>query len=116
VAPERIQADHLKPTPAVDQYALGVLFFLMLTGRLPFEAKDLAALLRQQLDETPPDLQASRPDLPSDLCRTVTRMLNKSPQARWPSLEAILRNLEGHEPGPGEEEIDTIELARPLRL
>lgn len=116
VAPERIQADHLKPTAAVDQYALGVLFYLMLTGRLPFETKDMAALLRQHLDEIPPDLQSSRPDLPGNLCRTVSRMLNKSPQARWPSLDAISRSLAGDEPETGEEDLDTIELAQPFGL
>src|SRR5690606_7677586 len=60
MAPERV-SNACPPGAASDLYALGVILFRMLTGRLPFAGPDLAG---QQLDAAPPRLRALRPELP----------------------------------------------------
>lgn len=50
---------------ASDLYALGVLLFELLTGRLPFEGESMGALLRAMASQAPLTVRALRPDLPS---------------------------------------------------
>jgi len=49
---------------ASDLYALGVLLFELLTGRLPFEGDSMGALLRAMASQAPQTVRALRPDLP----------------------------------------------------
>jgi serine/threonine protein kinase len=50
---------------ASDLYALGVLLFELLTGRLPFEGASMGALLRAMASRAPQTVRALRPDLPA---------------------------------------------------
>jgi serine/threonine protein kinase len=50
---------------ASDLYALGVLLFELLTGRLPFEGASMGALLRAMASRAPQTVRALRPDLPT---------------------------------------------------
>jgi serine/threonine-protein kinase len=76
-------------TPASDQYALGVVAYHLLAGRLPFEG-DAFTMQLGHVKEAPPPLDALRGGLPSTLVGAVQRMLAKEPEARFPSIEALL--------------------------
>lgn len=65
-----------------DLYALGVLLFQLLCGRLPFEAGALGALMRQVVNDPAPELHVLRPDLPAALDALVARLLAKDPALR----------------------------------
>ena len=91
IAPEQIQGQ--KPTSACDQYATGVLFYELLTGERPFTSNDSLALLMQQLQQTPPSPKDLRPDLDDRLVAIVLRMLEKDPEARFPSMQDCLNAL-----------------------
>ena len=77
-----------------DVYSLGVVSYQMLTGELPFNAPTVAGILMKQITEPAPDLRSRRPDVPEDLALAVSRCLEKDPENRWPSADALRRSLE----------------------
>jgi serine/threonine-protein kinase len=77
-----------------DVYSLGVVAFQMLTGELPFNAPTVAGILMKQITEPAPDIRDRRPDVPEDLALAVSRCLEKDPENRWPSADALRRSLE----------------------
>ncbi len=66
-----------------DIYALGVLGYAMLTGRLPFSAPDYSTLVAQHLHDTPVPIRSLVSGVPAELARTVERCLAKQPERRW---------------------------------
>lgn len=64
MAPELLAGN--RADAASDLYALGVLLFQLLTGRLPFEGDTMGALLRSMATLTPQTVRALRPDLPGE--------------------------------------------------
>jgi serine/threonine-protein kinase len=77
-----------------DLYSLGIVSYQMLTGELPFNAPTVAGVLMKQITEMPPPLEPKRPDCPEDLTLAVMRCLEKDPENRWPSADALRRALE----------------------
>jgi serine/threonine-protein kinase len=86
-----------------DLYSLGIVSYQMLTGELPFQAPTVAGILMKQITEPAPDLRIQRRDVPEDLALAVSRCLEKDPENRWPTADALRRALEsrtvtGYEP------------------
>ena len=81
-------------TPAADLYSFGVVFFEMLSGRLPFEAGDPVDLLKAHLQATPPKLRRLRPEVPPWLAAIVERLLEKRPEDRFQSAGEVLAAME----------------------
>ncbi|MBW3541743.1 MAG: serine/threonine protein kinase, partial [Planctomycetes bacterium] len=69
----------------VDIYALGVMLYEMLTGRVPFDGESTAEILMKHLSETP-DLAR----LPAELRPVIGRALEKDPLRRTPSVQRLL--------------------------
>lgn len=82
MAPEQFSA---KFSPASDQYALGIMAFLFLAGRTPFEG-DLAALTRAHMFEQPPSLHLLNPSVPLAVEEVINRALAKDPSQRYPTV------------------------------
>ena len=80
-----------------DQYALGVVGYQMLCGRLPWEGDTVEALLAQRLFSDPPPIRRFRPDVPADLEVAVERALRRDRGARFRSLVEMAEFL-GAEP------------------
>lgn len=81
-----------------DLYGLGVTLFEALTGQLPFRGATPFELLRRHLESAPPSPRQLRPEIPPALEAVVLRLLEKSPEARFPTCEAALAALE--QPAP----------------
>ena len=90
-APE--QASGGAPSPATDVYALGVMFFEMLTGRLPFEATDGEALAQLHLHTPPPRPRSFNPEIPPVLESIVLKVLSKEPASRYRTADQMGRVL-----------------------
>ena len=73
-----------------DLYALGIVMYSMLAGKLPFEGDDPVAILRRQIAETP----AALPDsIPGSLRHFVMRLLAKKPEERFADATAAIAAL-----------------------
>jgi len=77
-----------------DIYSLGVVAYQMVTGELPFQAPTVPGLLMKQISEEPTPVEQLRPDIPRELGQTVMRCLEKDPERRWPTADALRRALE----------------------
>ncbi|MFI6908959.1 serine/threonine-protein kinase [Nonomuraea sp. NPDC050394] len=79
-APEMATASDV--TPAVDVYALGVVAYECLTGRLPFDGDTPVQIIYKHLHQPPPTLPD---DVPPGPRAVVARALEKTPDRRWAS-------------------------------
>ena len=82
------------PRPAHDVYALGVIFYEMLTGRLPYGGHNVVALVARHLDAPPKRLLELRPNLAADLERLCLLCLERDADKR-PTARALATAAEG---------------------
>jgi eukaryotic-like serine/threonine-protein kinase len=90
MAPEQIQG---KPSPASDQYALGVVVYEWLSGNRPFQG-NLTEIYSQHLFAPPPSLHEKDPMISSDVEQVVKTALAKDPGQRFASVRAFAYALE----------------------
>jgi serine/threonine-protein kinase len=77
-----------------DLYALGVMLFEMVTGRVPFDGDDPLAVMSQHVDRVPPLMSSvTGTALPADLEVIVARCLAKDPRDRYANGAELLRDL-----------------------
>ena len=91
MSPEQCAAKEV--TGRSDQYSLGIVGFELLAGRVPFTADSLMGMFLAQMSETAQPLLEVRPDCPPLLAKIVERMMAKTPEERWPSLDEVVTAL-----------------------
>jgi serine/threonine-protein kinase len=74
---------------AADIYAMGVVMYEMVTGKVPFQSEQLVLLLNAILKQPAPPPSRMRPDTPPWLDRLILRCLEKDPEARPRSMEEV---------------------------
>jgi serine/threonine protein kinase len=79
--------------PAADLYSMGVIFFEMLSGRLPFEAPNAPMLLVKHMNDPVPHVTAVKKDVPPALDTLVFAMMAKSPSDRPVDAQSIMSTL-----------------------
>jgi serine/threonine-protein kinase len=72
-----------------DIYSLGVVGYLAISGRLPFEEASVPALIARQSIDTPPSLVSVAPGVPSGLAAAIDRCLDPEPAGRFPDGETL---------------------------
>jgi hypothetical protein len=100
MAPEQWRGEDVDA--ATDLWAMGVILYRLLAGRLPFLADTPAALAARVLSGEPPlPLERLRPDVPTELCQLVEHLLRFDRKERprdAVAVTAILEDLLGAEP------------------
>jgi HD-like signal output (HDOD) protein len=93
MAPEQALGNIDAITVATDIYALGIIAYEMLTGRLPFTADSDLLLLTMQIRDQPPPILEVAPDVPKALADLVERCLSKEPYERPRSVKELSAKL-----------------------
>ena len=88
MSPEQWRADEAI-TGAADQYSLGIMAYLLVTGKMPFETDTPSAMMYKHLEAQPPAPQALRPDLPAEVGEAIERAIAKEPADRFPTVSAF---------------------------
>jgi serine/threonine protein kinase len=102
LSPEQARGE--KAGPPADLYALGVVSYQLLTGRLPYDAASLTDLARMQEASAPHSPSDVNPDVPRALGAAVMRALDPLPEGRYEGAlemaDALEAGLEGIAPDP----------------
>jgi len=93
LAPEQISGGPV--TPRTDLYAIGVIFYAALAGRLPHEAKDIGGLLRARLTQRPAPLKDVAPSVPLSVAAAIDQLLSIEASSRPRSAAEALERLRG---------------------
>ena len=91
MSPEQMRGDPLDQRS--DIFSVGVVFFEMLTGHLPFEADHPAALVYLLLNTDPPPMEKYRKEIPDEIAAVVRRALEKEPAKRYQSADEMIKDL-----------------------
>ena len=87
MAPEQSQGETVDAR--ADVYAMGVILFQILSGRLPFEGQTPVKILLEQLRQDVPSPRTIRPELSPVWDEVIRRSLARNPDDRYPSAEAM---------------------------
>ena len=92
MSPEQIQAaEHVDHRS--DLYSVGVIFYMILTGKLPFDANNYPSLFMKILSETPIPPKDASPDFPTEVECIVMKLLRKEPKQRYQTADEVLADL-----------------------
>lgn len=82
-----------------DVWALGVVLYTILSGKTPFEGKNLIELMQRIRAGQRAPLRALDPAIPAELCAIAERALKPAPSERYPSGKELLRDVEAYRSG-----------------
>ena len=94
MCPEQIRGQ--KVDHRCDIWALGIVFYEMLTGHLPFEAEFPEPMMYAIVNEDPKPLSHHLDNVPESLQDIISKLLKKDPDERYPDMTEILHDFQIH--------------------
>jgi eukaryotic-like serine/threonine-protein kinase len=95
MSPEQVRGQ--ETDERADIYALGVLLFELLTGRLPFASENEYELMKMQIEHAPPAPRSLAPHIPEAIERAILKAMAKRPEDRFQSAHEFRDELLGAE-------------------
>jgi serine/threonine protein kinase len=92
MSPEQVRSAKTVDARA-DVYAMGVILYQLLTGRLPFEGPSATAIIAAIVTEDPAPVRALRPEIPELIARVVERAMSRRAADRYPDARALREAL-----------------------
>lgn len=93
LAPEQTGRIALKEDVRTDLYSLGILFYFLFTGHVPFHSEDMNELIHAHLAKQPAHPQSICPELPDMLSLLLLTLLEKKPDARYQTAKGLRFDL-----------------------
>jgi len=93
IAPEQAISS-AKAVPQSDLYALGIVLYEMMAGKVPFDDPSAMSVALKHLNEVPPPLSMYNPDLPPEVEKVIMRVLDKDPNRRYKTGAEFVDALE----------------------
>src|SRR5208283_3436141 len=90
-SPEQLRGEELNVRS--DMYSVGATLFYLLTGRMPFEAKNVVRLLATVLEQRAPSPRKFRPEIPGGLVKVILRCLEKQSGDRFKNYDELRQAL-----------------------
>ena len=76
-----------------DLYSLGIIFYRLLSGQLPFKGTDIISIMHQHVAMLPEPIADLAPSVPDTLERIVLKLIEKEPEQRYKSARRLLEDL-----------------------
>ena len=92
LAPELAKGE--PASPQSDIYALGIVFYEMLTGDVPFKADQAVQIALQHMREPMPSVRKANPNVPQSVENIIIRATAKNPKLRYQCCDEMLKDLE----------------------
>jgi serine/threonine-protein kinase len=92
MAPELFRGE--PADPRTDLYAVGVMYFYLLSARLPFASDNLSTLIRMHRRDPVPDIRRLVPEAPDAIAAILARCLAKVPEERYRSADELAEDLQ----------------------
>ncbi|MGZ8183553.1 MAG: trifunctional serine/threonine-protein kinase/ATP-binding protein/sensor histidine kinase, partial [Methylobacter sp.] len=92
-SPEQTGRINYRVDFSTDLYSLGIVFYELLTGQLPFFSSDPLELIHSHLAEETPKVNQLKPQLPQALADIIAKLTVKQPEKRYQSASGLLADL-----------------------
>lgn len=92
MAPEQIKGQ--RGNDRTDIYALGMMLYECITGRLPYQGDNALSVMNQHVTVSPPPLRQFARQVSPGLEEVVLKAIRRNPEARWSSARALVEALE----------------------
>lgn len=92
-SPEQTGRINYRVDFSTDLYSLGIVFYELLTGQLPFFSNDPLELIHSHLAEETPNVNRLKPQLPQALADIIAKLTVKQPEKRYQGASGLLADL-----------------------
>jgi len=92
MAPEQVRGE--RGDARTDVYAVGVIFYEMVTGEVPFQGDNPLSVMSQRVTSSPRPVSSVRSDVPTPVATVIERALRREPADRYPTMAALIYDLD----------------------